>query len=84
MPSWRERAERLREAKAAAVNTSKEPFDAEKVKELFTRLDTYGVDENTPWDTLLKESEYEYYVNKPDIMSLEEYVEYSLWLDGFA
>jgi hypothetical protein len=80
----RERAEKLSEAKAAAANTKKEPFNAEKVKVLFIRLDTYGVDENTCWDSLLQEAEYEYYVRHPDILSLEQYVEHSLWQDGFA
>jgi hypothetical protein len=79
----RECAEKLRRAKAAA-GTTKEPFDAEKLKEIYTRLNTYGVDEYTPWETLFKESEYEYYVNKPDILSLEELVKHLLWQDGFA
>ncbi len=80
----RERAEKLRNAKAAAANTEKEPFDADRVKELFIQLDTYGVDKYTPWETLLQEAEYEYYVAHPEILSLEEYVEHSLWEDGFA
>ena len=80
----RERAEKLSKAKAAAAGTAKEPFEATKFKEIYTRLDTYGVDEHTPWETLFKESEYEYYVNKPDILSLEELVKHLLWQDGFA
>jgi hypothetical protein len=80
----RERAEKLRKAKAAAANTSKEPFDAKKFREIYTRLDTYGVDQYTPWDTLIEESEYEYYVNHTDILKLEELVKHLLWQDGFA
>ena len=80
----RVRAEKLSKAKAAAVGTEKEPFDAEKFREIYTRLDTYGVDKYTPWETLFKESEYEYYVDKPEIQSLEELVEHLLWQDGFA
>lgn len=80
----RERTEKLSKAKAAAAATTKEPFDATKLKEIYTRLDTYGVDEHTPWETLIKESEYEYYVNKPGILTLEELVKHLLWQDGFA
>jgi hypothetical protein len=80
----RERAEKLRKAKAAAAGTKKESFNAKKFREIYTRLDTYGVDEYTPWETLFEESEYEYYVNKPDILSLEELVKHLLWQDGFA
>jgi hypothetical protein len=80
----RERAEKLNKAKADAAGTAKEPFNAAAVKALFIRLDTYGVDENTNWETLLQEAEYEYYVAHPEILSLEEYVEHSLWEDGFA
>jgi hypothetical protein len=80
----RERAEKLREAKAAAAGTNKEPFNARKFRKIYTKLDTYGVDKNTPWETLLKESEYDYYVNHADILSLEELVKHLLWQDGFA
>lgn len=80
----RERAKKLRLANAAAAGTAKEPFDKKKLKEIYTRLDTYGVDEHTPWDTVFKEAEYEYYVNKPEILTLKELVEHLLWQDGFA
>jgi len=79
-----ERADKLSNAKAAAAGTKKEPFNAKKFREIYTKLDDYGVDENTPWETLLEESEYDYYVNNPDILSLEEFVKHLIWQDGFA
>lgn len=79
-----ERAEKLRKAKSAARFTRKERFKVRKFKNLYMRLNPDDVDELTPWETLIKESEYDYYVNQKDFKNLEEYVKHLIWLDGFA
>ena len=79
-----ERAQRLSEAKAAAAHTDKEPFNARRFKKLYKRLNPDDVDRFTPWETLLEESEYDYYVTQKDKNNLEEYVKYLRWLQGFG
>jgi hypothetical protein len=79
-----ERAEELRKAKSAAWFTGKERFKVRKFKKLYERLNPEEVDELTPWETLIKESEYDYYIVKKDIKKLEEYVKHLMWLDGFG
>ena len=79
-----ERAEKLRKAKSAAWFTRKERFNVRKFKRLYMRLNPEEVDELTPWETLIKESEYDYYVIQKDIKKLKEYVEHLVWLDGFS
>ena len=71
-------------AKAAAAHTDKEPFDARRFKKLYKRLNPSDVDEFTPWETLLEESEYDYYVAQTDKQNLEEYVKHLKWLQGFG
>jgi hypothetical protein len=80
----RERADKLRKAKFAAWFTTKERFKVRKFKRLYKRLNPEEVDDLTPWETLIKESEYDYYVVKKDIKRLEKYVRHLLWLDGFG
>ncbi len=79
-----ERSEKLSTAKAAAAHTDKEPFKARKFKQLYTRLNPDDVDKHTPWDTLIRESEYDYYVTNADKISLEEFVKQLKWLQGFG
>jgi len=79
-----ERSEKLSKAKAAARFTLKERFKEGKFKKLYARLCPDDVDDFTPWETLIRESEYDYYVVQKDIKSLEEYVKHLLWQDGYA
>jgi hypothetical protein len=79
-----ERAQRLAEAKTAAKGTDKEPFSARKFKKLYEKLNPDDVDKFTPWDTLIEESEYDYYVTNADKLSLEEFVKHLKWLQGFG
>lgn len=79
-----ERAEKLRKAKSAAWFTGKERFKVRKFKKLYLRLNPDDVDELTPWDTLIRESEYDYYVVQKDITKLREYVKHLVWHDGFG
>ena len=79
-----ERSQTLSKAKAAAEHTDKEPFNARRFKKLYKRLNSDDVDKFTPWDTLLEESEYDYYVVQTDKKSLEEYVKHLRWLQGFG
>ena len=79
-----ERTQELSNAKEAAANTGKEPFNARRFKKLYKRLNSDDVDKYTPWETLLKESEYDYYVVQKDKMNLEEYVKYLKWLQGWG
>lgn len=79
-----ERAKKLEEGKAAAKNTAKEPFDEVRFKELYKKLCPDDVNQDTPWDTLIKEAEYDYYVSNKDKMTMKELILYMDWLDGFA
>ena len=79
-----ERAENLKKAKEAAKNTGKEPFNRDKFISLYIKYNKDDINELTPWETILKESEYDYYVTTKNKMTLEEYIKYQLWLDGFA
>ena len=79
-----ERAEKLRKAKSAAWFTTKERFKVRKFKKLYIRLNPEEVDGLTPWETLIKESEYDYYVVQKDMKKLEDYVKHLVWLDGFG
>ncbi len=79
-----ERSQALSKAKAAAAHTDKEPFDARRFKKLYKRLNPSDVDIFTPWKTLVKESEYDYYVKQKDKKTLEEYIKYLVWLQGFG
>ena len=79
-----ERSQALSKAKADAEHTDKEPFDAKRFKKLYKRLNPDDVDMFTPWKTMIKESEYDYYVAQKDKKTLEEYVKYLVWLQGFG
>jgi hypothetical protein len=78
------RQQKLNQARTAAKNTGKEPFCQQKFKELYIRLNADSVDKFTPWDTLIKESEYDYYVTNPDLMTLEALVKHLQWLEGWG
>ncbi len=79
-----ERSQTLSKAKAAAAYTDKEPFDADRFRALYIRLNSECVSQFTAWETLLKESEYDYYVTQTDKMSLEEFVIHLGWLEGWG
>jgi hypothetical protein len=79
-----ERAEKLGKAKTAAWFTRKERFKVRKFKKLYVRLNPDDVDEFTPWETLIRESEYDYYVVQKEMKSLKEYVKHLVRLDGFG
>ncbi|MDX2505690.1 MAG: hypothetical protein QNL62_14615 [Gammaproteobacteria bacterium] len=79
-----ERSQTLNTARAAAAHTDKEPFNAGRFKKLYTRINSDDIDEFTAWETLLKEAEYDYYVTQTDKMSLEEFVKYLKWLQGWG
>jgi hypothetical protein len=77
-----EKASALAQAKTAAEGTAKEPFDADRFREIYARLNT--TDQYTAWETLLSEAEYDYYVSFSDKMSLQEFIEHQKWLDGWG
>lgn len=79
-----ERSQTLSKAKAAAAGTKKEPFDADRFRKVYIRLNSDDVDEFTPWETLIKEAEYDYYVTQADKMGLEEFVTHLKWLQGWG
>jgi hypothetical protein len=78
------RAQELAEAKQAAADSGKEPFDHARFRELYEKLRADDVTQYTPWDTLLEESERDYYVGFPDQKTLEEFIRHQDWLDGFG
>jgi hypothetical protein len=79
-----DRSKKLSKAKDAAAQTDKEPFDTDRFKEVYTRLNSDDVDEFTPWETLVKEAEYDYYVTQADKMKLEDFVTHLKWLQGWG
>lgn len=79
-----EHSQALSNAKLLAANTDKEPFDVDRFKKLYIKLNSDDIDKFTPWETLLKEAEYDYYVTQADKMSLEEFVKYLRWLQGWG
>jgi len=79
-----ERAAKLRKAKFAVWFTTKERFKVGKFKKLYKRLNPEEVDELSPWETLIKESEYDYYVVQKDIRRLRDYVKHLVMLDGYG
>lgn len=76
------KAQELADAIARAQGTSKEPFDVDRFREIYARLNT--TDQYTAWETLLSEAEYDYYVSFSDKMSLQEFIEHQKWLDGWG
>ena len=78
------KANTLAEAKKAAKGTGKEPFDRRRFKKLYTKLNPDDVVTHAVWKSLLVESEYDYYVRCPDKNTLEEFIKYQDWVDGFG
>lgn len=78
-----ERAQSLALARAAAP-PEKEPFDPRTFRRLYARLNPDDVDRNTPWETLIRESEYDYYVARPELMTLKALVEHLKWAQGWG
>lgn len=79
-----ERAETLSRARADAALTDKEPFDAGRFRKLYAKLNPDDVDRHTPWETLLAEAEYDYYVTNKDKMTLEAFIKHLRWLEGWS
>lgn len=80
----RERARRLAAARDSAARTGKEPFDGERFRELYVRLRPDDVEAHAVWETLVREAEYDYYVQHPEIMTLEALIEHMKWLEGWG
>ncbi|MFH1811747.1 MAG: hypothetical protein ABIJ09_23610 [Pseudomonadota bacterium] len=80
----RQRGERLSKARAAALGTGKEPFSAHRFRQLYAQLNPDDVDEHTPWETVVQEAEYSYYVTNPDVTTLKELVAHNKWLQGWG
>jgi SAM-dependent methyltransferase len=79
-----QRQERLEKAKAALGGQNKEPFHAESFKSLYRALNPEEKEEYIPWETLLKEAEYDYYVSYPDKLTLRALIKHMQYLDGFS
>lgn len=78
------RAQALAAAKANARDTDKEGFDRDRFRALYSRVNADAVDQYTPWETLLAEAEYDYYVGSHGKTTLEAYVLHQRWLDGWG
>jgi hypothetical protein len=74
----------LAAAKKAAEGTGKEVFDPDRFRAVYKKLNAMDVGPYTPWDTLIRESEYDYYVSYKDKMTLEELVEHIKYIQGFG
>ena len=79
-----ERVRKLAEAREAAERRGKEPFDRRRFRELHAALNPDEALPDSVWETLLTESEYDYYVGYPDQLTLEEFIRHQRYLDGFA
>jgi len=79
-----ERSQILSNAKAKAAGTNKEPFSVGKFKKLYIQLNPDDVDKHSPWNTLLQEAEYDYYVTQSDKTTLEDFVKHMKWLQGWG
>ena len=78
------RVEELSVAREAAQATGKEPFDPARFRELYAQINADDIDAYTPWDTILKESEYLYYVTFAELMTLADLIEHMRHLDGWG
>lgn len=78
------RAKRLTAAKNAAKATDKEPFSKARFKEIYTRLHPENIDRHTPWETLIAESEYNYYVTFAQKTSLVDFAIHMRYLGGLG
>jgi hypothetical protein len=79
-----ERAAVLAVAKVAASATEKEAFDGERFREIYRQINADCIDQYTPWDTLVTESEYNYYVTFREQMTLTDFVNHMRYMDGWG
>ena len=79
-----QRTAELAVAREAAQATGKEPFDPARFRELYAQINADDIDAYTPWDTILKESEYLYYVTFAELMTLIDLIEHMRHLDGWG
>lgn len=70
----RDVAEKLAAAKADAADRGKEPFDLEKVLEMYTPYSQYRYP--APLDELRHHMERSYYLSSPAMMTLAEFADY--------
>lgn len=78
-----ERAEKLAAAREAAP-ADKEPFDVAAYRALYERRNSIDIDRSTPWETLLAEAEYDYYVTYSHHMTLDAFLQHQIWLQGWG
>ena len=71
-------------AKAAASTRGKEPFEPARFREIYARVNADRIDKYTPWDTIVTESEYNYYVTFEDKMTMADFVAHMRYLDGWG
>lgn len=78
-----ERAEALKQAKVKAKETGKEPFDFEKLYDLYDVTSDFA--RGSPQPSREKKMRYEqkYYLDYPDVMSIEEFAERLHQLDVY-
>ena len=79
-----QRAIRLAQAKVDAQRLDKEPFDEARFRELYQQVNADEIDQYTPWDTIIRESEYEYYVTFTEKMTMLDFIKYMRYLDGWG
>ena len=76
------RVQRLTAAKMAADESDKEPFAEARFREIYARLNPEHIDQYTPWDTIIAESEYSYYVTFSQKMTMVEFAIHMRYLGG--
>ena len=76
------RAKKLTTAKLAAHQSDKEPFSETRFIEIYTQLNPEHVDKYTPWETIIAESEYNYYVTFSQKMTMIDFAIHMRYLGG--
>ena len=73
------KARKLAAAKIAAQASDKEPFSVTRFQEIYARLNPETMNSSKPWETIIAESEYNYYVtfsNKTTMLDFAIYMRY--------
>jgi len=76
------RAKRLAAAKVAAHESDKEPFTEARFREIYARLNPEHICQYTPWEMIIAESEYNYYVTFSQKMTMVEFAIHMRYLGG--
>ena len=78
-----ERATAFSQAKERAKETGKEPYDFEKLFELYDIRSDLARGDAPPSEEIKQRYEQKYYIDYPDVMSIKEFAERLNQLDAY-